>query len=86
MNILWQNFIRACSSWNELNRDLLAFFVQDNKPYLFASDFIGAPLIPDMETNGFVVAGTCTEQLFGMCESMWHPGNQPIFALTNTAC
>jgi hypothetical protein len=47
---------------------------QDNKPYLFASDFFGAPLIPDMDTNGFVVAGTCNEQLFGMCESMWRPG------------
>jgi hypothetical protein len=46
----------------------------ENKPYLFASDFIGAPLIPDMESNGFVVSGTCTEQLFGMCESMWKPG------------
>jgi 20S proteasome subunit beta 3 len=54
---------------------------QDNKPYLFASDFIGAPLVPDMDTNGFVVAGTCTEQLFGMCESMWRPGkvDSPFF-------
>jgi len=36
----------------------------DNKPYLFSSDFIGAPLLPDMETNGFVAAGTCTDQVF----------------------
>ena len=52
---------------------------QDNKPYLFASDFFGAPLVPDMDTNGFVVAGTCNEQLFGMCESMWRPG-EDIFS------
>jgi hypothetical protein len=31
-------------------------------------------MIPDMDTNGFVVAGTCTEQLYGMCESMWRQG------------
>jgi len=49
----------------------------ENKPYLFASDFIGAPLIPDMDSNGFVVSGTCTEQLFGMCESMWRPDLEP---------
>lgn len=48
-----------------------------NEPYLFASDFIGAPLIPDMDSNGFVVAGTSSEQLFGMCESMWRPGLDP---------
>eukprot|EP00283_Hemiselmis_rufescens_P015021 CAMPEP_0173468582 /NCGR_PEP_ID=MMETSP1357-20121228/76924_1 /TAXON_ID=77926 /ORGANISM="Hemiselmis rufescens, Strain PCC563" /LENGTH=209 /DNA_ID=CAMNT_0014436805 /DNA_START=22 /DNA_END=651 /DNA_ORIENTATION=+ len=48
-----------------------------NNPYLFASDFIGAPLIPDMDSNGFVVSGTCNEQLFGMCESMWRPDLEP---------
>ena len=35
----------------------------DNNPYLFSSDFIGAPLLPDLESNGFVAAGTCTEQV-----------------------
>eukprot|EP00293_Proteomonas_sulcata_P007586 CAMPEP_0184289438 /NCGR_PEP_ID=MMETSP1049-20130417/1912_1 /TAXON_ID=77928 /ORGANISM="Proteomonas sulcata, Strain CCMP704" /LENGTH=174 /DNA_ID=CAMNT_0026596267 /DNA_START=101 /DNA_END=625 /DNA_ORIENTATION=- len=50
---------------------------EDNNPYLFASDFIGAPLVPDMDTNGFVLAGTATEQLFGMCESMWRPNLEP---------
>jgi len=43
----------------------------------FSSDFIGAPLLPDMETNGFVAAGTCTDQLMGMCESMWKPDLEP---------
>lgn len=53
---------------------VIAGLGEDNKPYLFSSDFIGAPMIPDMDTNGFVVAGTCTEQLYGMCESMWRQG------------
>ena len=26
-----------------------------------------------MFTDDFVVAGTCTEQLYGMCESLWVP-------------
>lgn len=26
-----------------------------------------------MVTDDFVVAGTCTEQLYGMCESLWQP-------------
>ena len=53
---------------------VIAGLDKENKPYLFSSDFIGAPLLPDMDTNGFVVAGTCTEQLMGMCESMWRKG------------
>lgn len=32
-------------------------------------DLIGCP----METKDFVVGGTCTEQLYGMCESLWRP-------------
>jgi 20S proteasome subunit beta 3 len=56
---------------------VIAGLDSENKPYLFSSDFIGAPLLPDMETNGFVAAGTCTEQLMGMCESMWKPGLEP---------
>ena len=42
---------------------LFLFLSSENKPYLFSSDFIGAPLLPDMESNGFVAAGTCTEQV-----------------------
>ena len=56
---------------------VIAGLDKDNNPYLFASDFIGAPLLPDMETNGFVTAGTCTDQLYGMCESMWRPEMEP---------
>ncbi len=39
------------------------------KPYIATMDLIGCP----METKDFVVGGTCTEQLYGMCESLWNP-------------
>lgn len=26
-----------------------------------------------METEDFVVSGTCSEQMYGMCESLWEP-------------
>ena len=40
-----------------------------NQPYISTMDLIGCP----METKDFVVGGTCTEQLYGMCESLWSP-------------
>lgn len=40
-----------------------------DKPYIATMDLIGCP----METQDFVVGGTCTEQLYGMCESLWNP-------------
>ena len=40
-----------------------------NDPYIATMDLIGCP----METTDFVVAGTCSEQLYGMCESLWKP-------------
>jgi len=40
-----------------------------NVPYLCAMDLIGAPVY----TDDFVVSGTCTEQLYGVCEAMWRP-------------
>ena len=40
-----------------------------NNPFIVAMDLIGCP----METDDFVVSGTCTEQLYGMCESLWRP-------------
>lgn len=36
-------------------------------------DLIGTPVF----TNDYVVAGTCTENLNGMCESMWRPDMGP---------
>ena len=40
-----------------------------NEPYICAFDTIGCPNEPD----DFVVAGTCEEQLYGMCEALWKP-------------
>lgn len=42
-------------------------------PYICAMDLIGAPV----ETKDFLVAGTCTEQLYGCCEAMYRPNLKP---------
>lgn len=39
------------------------------EPYIASMDLIGCP----METEDFVVSGTCSEQMYGMCESLWEP-------------
>ena len=39
------------------------------KPYIANMDLIGCP----MEKDDFVVSGTCSEQMYGMCESLWKP-------------
>jgi 20S proteasome subunit beta 3 len=44
-----------------------------NEPYLCAFDLIGCPNEPE----DFVVSGTCEEQLYGMCESLWKPDLSP---------
>jgi 20S proteasome subunit beta 3 len=46
---------------------------KDNKPHISAMDLIGAPLL----TSDFVVSGTCTEALYGMCESVYRPDLGP---------
>merc|ERR1711911_297571 len=43
------------------------------EPYISSMDLIGCP----METNDFVVSGTCSEQMYGMCESLWEPDLGP---------
>lgn len=40
---------------------------KDNKPYLCAMDLLGAPVY----TDDFVVAGTCADNLYGTCESLF---------------
>lgn len=40
---------------------------KDNKPFVYASDLLGAGLV----TEDFVVSGTCTENMYGMCESLF---------------
>lgn len=44
-----------------------------DQPFLSAMDLIGAPVT----TDDFVVAGTCTEQLYGVCEAMYKPNMEP---------
>ena len=39
------------------------------KPFICSLDLIGCPMV----TDDFVVSGTCTEQMYGMCESLWEP-------------
>lgn len=43
------------------------------EPFISAMDLIGCPNMPE----DFVVAGTCAEQLFGMCEALWEPNLEP---------
>mmetsp|Transcript_53289 Transcript_53289/g.121460 ORF Transcript_53289/g.121460 Transcript_53289/m.121460 type:complete len:205 (+) Transcript_53289:65-679(+) len=46
---------------------------EKNEPFLSAMDLIGAPVF----TNDFVVSGTCTPNLYGMCETMFKPDMEP---------
>lgn len=45
----------------------------DNKPFVAAYDLIGAGVFAD----DFAVGGTCSESLYGMCESLWRPNLEP---------
>jgi len=45
----------------------------DNNPFLSGMDLIGAPVF----TDKFVVTGTCTPNLHGMCESLFQPDLEP---------
>ncbi|KAL0276734.1 UNVERIFIED_CONTAM: hypothetical protein PYX00_004243 [Menopon gallinae] len=45
----------------------------DGKPFVCNMDLIGCPNMPE----DFVVAGTCSEQLYGMCEALWEPNLEP---------
>ncbi|XP_069675916.1 proteasome subunit beta type-3 [Periplaneta americana] len=43
------------------------------EPYVCNMDLIGSPNEPE----DFVVGGTCSEQLYGMCEVLWKPDLEP---------
>eukprot|EP01087_Luapelamoeba_hula_P003258 TRINITY_DN13061_c0_g1_i1.p1 TRINITY_DN13061_c0_g1~~TRINITY_DN13061_c0_g1_i1.p1 ORF type:complete len:206 (-),score=22.98 TRINITY_DN13061_c0_g1_i1:86-703(-) len=45
----------------------------DNEPFICATDLIGAPLL----AKDCVVAGTCSEALYGMCESLYKENMNP---------
>lgn len=52
---------------------VIAGLESDGTPYLCGMDSIGA-----METaKDFMVAGTSTDSLLGICESLWQPDMQP---------
>ena len=53
---------------------------KSHDPYISTMDLIGCP----METKDFVVVGTCSEQLYGMCESLWKP--DLVRAVGNCGC
>jgi len=46
---------------------------EDNQPFVSAMDLIGAPVF----TKDFVVSGTCTPNLYGMCETLYKPDMGP---------
>jgi 20S proteasome subunit beta 3 len=46
---------------------------KENKPYITAMDLIGAPVV----TDDFVVAGTSSENLYGMAEGMYRKDMGP---------
>lgn len=48
---------------------IVAGLTDDDQPFISGMDLIGAPVI----TTDFVVAGTCTANMHGMCESLYRP-------------
>jgi 20S proteasome alpha/beta subunit len=41
----------------------------EHKPFISAMDLVGCPVF----TTDFVVGGTCTPNMYGMCESLYRP-------------
>lgn len=52
---------------------VVAGLKEDGTPFLSGMDLIGAPVFAD----DFVVSGTCTSNLHGMCESLYQPDLEP---------
>lgn len=48
---------------------VVAGLTDEGKPFLSGMDLIGAPVF----AHDFVVAGTCTSNLHGMCEALYRP-------------
>lgn len=40
-----------------------------SEPFIASLDLIGCPML----TEDFVVSGTCSEQMYGMCETLYRP-------------
>ena len=56
---------------------VIAGLKPDNTPYLSGMDLIGAPVEPD----SFVVSGTCTANMHGLCEAMYKPDMVCLYIL-----
>ncbi len=52
---------------------MVAGLEADGTPYIAAMDLIGAPVF----AKDFVVAGSCSENLYGMAESLYRPDLEP---------
>ena len=52
---------------------VIAGLDENNEPYINAMDLIGAPVL----ASDFVLSGTCSEEMFGMAESLWRPDLSP---------
>lgn len=52
---------------------IVAGLDKNNVPYVASTDLIGCPNEPE----DFAVGGTSSEQLYGMCESLWRPDMEP---------
>lgn len=52
---------------------VIAGLDEKNEPYVASADHIGCIEV----AKDFAVTGTCVEQLFGMCESLWEPNLSP---------
>ena len=48
---------------------VVAGLKEDNTPFMSGMDLIGAPVF----STDFVVSGTCTANLHGMCEALYKP-------------
>eukprot|EP00039_Didymoeca_costata_P018237 m.332686 g.332686 ORF g.332686 m.332686 type:complete len:205 (-) comp16989_c0_seq1:187-801(-) len=52
---------------------MIAGLDSDGTPFIATTDLIGCPNMPE----DFVVGGTCSEQLYGICESLFKPDLEP---------
>jgi len=52
---------------------VIAGLEEGNKPYLCGMDLLGAQVF----TDDFILAGDCTEAMYGLCESMYRPNLEP---------
>jgi 20S proteasome subunit beta 3 len=52
---------------------VVAGLAEGNKPFLCGMDLLGAQVL----TDDFMVAGDCTQAMYGLCESMYQPDLEP---------